>query len=91
MSITKSKNGFAEYPGIPRTGSVRIPSLVVTLSKPQHQNDFDKIFATAGTELRLFISGTYYKGRNRLIAGSTSQKLAVTTLGGSNKLNRMTA
>ena len=37
MSITKSKNGFADYPGIPRTGShepertPRIPSLIMQL------------------------------------------------------------
>ena len=38
-----------------------------------------------------FISSACNKKRNRLTAGSTSQKLAVTTLTGSNKLSRITA
>ena len=55
MSITKSKNGFADYPDIPRTGShklvrtPRIPLLVIT-----HDIGTRKFVTSNATPCKLF-------------------------------------
>ena len=57
-------------------------------SKPQHQNNFDNFLPQQELSFDFYQCN---KGRNGLAAGSTSQKLAVTTLAGSNELSRLTA